>query len=284
MFVFDTVEPERLPITQSKEWQGLPIDVEVLRVQKVRPLTRDLAEQNVCQKRFAKAPGGVSISPLGVDYAGTLGCYLLGENAGRPAVFLLSNNHVLADMDRLPVGTPIVQPGPEKPSCQTSSEDVLAELHSMIPLRFPVSYGDTQKNLFDAALALVTQPARIAKSRMAGGISYDPSKVVTPKPGMRVVKVGRATGPTRGIITGTQAKPVKIDYGTPEAPRLAVFDRTVTIVGDAGQPFSLPGDSGAVILEERTGHPLALLMAGDGISSTACELGPLCEQWHAWPL
>jgi hypothetical protein len=65
---------------------------------------------------------------------------------------------------------------------------------------------------------------------------------------------------------------------------IAEFDGCIEIEGEGGQSFSMPGDSGAVILEEETGHPSALLFAGDGVHTTACDLGSLCRRLGAWPL
>ena len=63
-----------------------------------------------------------------------------------------------------------------------------------------------------------------------------------------------------------------------------MYTDVITIVGDAGQPVSLPGNSGAVILEEGTGHPVALLFAGDDKNTSACDLGTLCQSLRAWPV
>ena len=101
---------------------------------------------------------------------------------------------------------------------------------------------------------------------------------------MRVMKMGRTTGFTRGIITATNIQGTQVNYGTPQFPRIAVFQDTIRIIGDENKPFSLPGDSGSVILEEATGHPIALLFAGDGVRTTACDLGALCQQLRAWPI
>jgi len=101
---------------------------------------------------------------------------------------------------------------------------------------------------------------------------------------MRVMKMGRTTGFTRGRITATNVQGVEVNYGTPQFPRIAVFRGITVVVGDGGNPFSLPGDSGSVILEEATGHPVALLFAGDGVKTMACDLGALCQQLGAWPV
>jgi hypothetical protein len=139
-------------------------------------------------------------------------------------------------------------------------------------------------NRFDAAIAIVTDEALIRRGAMFGGIRYDPSRVATPVPGMKVTKCGRTTGVTRGIVTATDVDGVLINYGTNQNPRLAVFNDTVEIVSTAGGSFSMPGDSGSVILEENTGHPVALLFAGDGTNTTACALGPLCRRLRATPV
>jgi hypothetical protein len=85
------------------------------------------------------------------------------------------------------------------------------------------------------------------------------------------------------VITAIHVNTVQINYGTQANPRIAVFDDTITILGDDGQPFSLPGDSGSAIVSRDTGRPVALLFAGDGRSTTACDLGGLCRQFQVLP-
>jgi hypothetical protein len=247
------------------------------------------------RERIRPIVGGVSISPLNANFVGTLGCFLLRRNVDTEEVFVLSNNHVLADVDRLPHGTQIVQPGPELPPFVTDPHDAFAALHTTIPIQFPSSGNQPVFNRFDAAIGNVTNGQIIARGSMFGMARagqpnpnnlpiYDPSRVVSPEPKMRVMKIGRTTGFTRGMITATNVQGLQVNYGTTEFPRIAVFRGTITIVGDNNQPFSLPGDSGSVILEESTGHPVALLFAGDGRTTDACDLGALCQQLGAWPV
>jgi len=40
---------------------------------------------------------------------------------------------------------------------------------------------------------------------------YDPSRVVSPEPDMRVMKMGRTTGFTRGRITATNGQGVQVN-------------------------------------------------------------------------
>ncbi|MGH9720001.1 MAG: hypothetical protein ACRD8O_07295, partial [Bryobacteraceae bacterium] len=226
--------------------------------------------------------GGISISPLNADFVGTLGCFVRRVTAGgTQQIFALSNNHVLADVDRLPIGTRIVQPGPETGPTQTA--DLFARLHTVIPIRFPAG-GQPVANRFDAAIATVTDQNLIRRGNMFGINNYDPARIAAPRPGMRVVKCGRTTGVTRGVVTATNVQGVNINYGTQQQPRITTFTDTVSIRNPGGPSFSRPGDSGSVILEEATGRPVALLFAGDGTTTTACEFGPLCTRLRIFPV
>ena len=322
VFVFDKVEGNvpGIPATYGAN-NEIPVDVEHLPIQAIRATKKKGgkggkkhaadAEAEVVgtaaapaagpqaaapqQERIRPIIGGISISPLNANFVGTLGCFLLRHNVDTDEIFVLSNNHVLADVDRLPHGTRIVQPGPEVPPFLTDPQNAFAALHTTIPLQFPAVSGQPVFNRFDAALANVTNGEIIQRGSMfrmarAGEANpnnlpvYDPSRVVSPEPDMRVMKMGRTTGFTRGRITATNVQGVEVNYGTPQFPRIAVFRGITVIVGDGGQPFSRPGDSGSVILEESTGHPVALLFAGDGVKTMACDLGALCQQVGAWPV
>ena len=327
VFVFDKVEGDvpGIPSTYGSNGQ-IPVDIEHLPIQTIRVARKGKSGGGAKKRRKAKgdsagaqsaiaaaAPpvtpqaippqrerirpivGGVSISPLNANFVGTLGCFLLRPNVDTEEIFVLSNNHVLASVDRLPQGTRIVQPGPEVPPFHTDPQDAFATLHTTIPIQFPAGSTQPVFNRFDAAIANVTNGQIIQRGSMFGMLRvgqpnpnnlpmYDPGRVVSPEPDMRVMKIGRTTGFTRGRITATNVQGVEVNYGTPQFPRIAVFRGVTVIVGDGGNPFSLPGDSGSVILEEATGHPVALLFAGDGVKTMACDLGGLCQQLGAWPV
>ena len=329
VFVFDKVEDEVPGIPSAYGANGqIPVDIEHLPIQTIRGPRKgksgggtkkprkgkaDAADAQAAMAGAAAAPiampqalaaqqqrirpivGGVTISPLNANFVGTLGCFLLRPNVDTEEIFVLSNNHVLANVDGLPQGTRIVQPGPEMPPFVTDPNDAFAALHTTIPLQFPAGATQPVFNRFDAAIANVTNGPMIQRGSMFGMLRvgqpnpnnapvYDPSRVVSPEPDMRVMKMGRTTGFTRGRITATNVQGVEVNYGTPHFPRIAVFRGITVIVGDGGNPFSLPGDSGSVILEEATGHPVALLFAGDGVKTMACDLGALCQQLGAWPV
>ena len=303
LFVFDKVPPDTPGLVHEESHEGTPVDVEQLPVQLVRQqvATTDVGffealqtfgqngaagvDQTPAQrKRFDPVIGGVSISPLGAPFVGTLACFLERRTLDTRELLVLSNNHVLADVNRLPLGTKIVQPGPEVPPFTTSEADVFAALHTIIPVQFPAADGEPVVNRFDAAIANVTDGNRVKVGEIFGGVPYQPGKVIPPRPGMRVVKAGRTTGVTHGTITATHVQGLQVNYGDSQGPRIAIYNDAISIAGDLGQPFSQPGDSGSLIVEENTGSPVALLFAGDGRSTSACELGPLCHRLRAWPV
>jgi hypothetical protein len=250
------------PALLMKRYRGIPVDVEEIPVSPVLPplpgpeTAREAVPPN--RRRVRPVVGGVSIAPLGQSYVGTLGCFV--RKGGR--LHALSNNHVLANVDSLPPGTPIVQPGPE--SRPSSRRDVFARLAEAVPVRF----GRNERNEIDAAIARV-EAGRLARGgalfQMPGGpIPYDPSRTVPPRPGLEVAKVGRSSGLTRGVVVDVALDGIRVNYGSEELPAVSAPFRGILVVraGDPREPFSLPGDSGSLIVEAATGRPVAVLFAG----------------------
>jgi hypothetical protein len=273
LFVYHKASLADLGESAIHDFAGIEVDVEQLPIQAIR------AQRGHIRPIVA----GVSIAPLGAAFVGTLGAFVRRRLPQGEQIFALSNNHVLADVDRMPLGTQIVQPGPEVPPFSTNPADAFAALHTAIPLRFPAG-GIPAVNRFDAALANVLDISSIIQGSMFGGIRYDPSRISPAVPGMQVIKCGRTTGITRGIVTAIGIDGIQVNYGTNSQPRIAVFDDAIQVVSNTAQPFSMPGDSGSVILEEETGHPVALLFAGDGFHTTACDLVTLCTQLNVLPV
>jgi hypothetical protein len=279
VYVYDKANLGAQTPSMMKSYNGVEVDVEPLPIQQAlsMPAPAAVAPQ---RERHRPVVGGISISPLNEFFVGTLGCFLRRVSAGTEQIFALSNNHVLVDTNRLPIGTPIVQPGPEIEPTQPG--DVFAALSAFIPIQFPNTRLQPVTNRFDAAIAVVANRTLIETGRMFGINNYTP-RLATALPGMRVIKSGRTTGVTTGIVRAVNVDRVQINYGTRTAPRIATFNDTIEIVGDAG-PFSAPGDSGSVILNRGTGQPVALLFAGDGRTTTACDLGGVCRRFQALPV
>jgi len=299
VYVFDKADLGDQTPALMKAYEGVEVDVETLPIQQAlaktaaakaraataprasKSATKTAAAADLAQRRRHRpVVAGLSIAPANESFVGTLGCFLRRITAGTEQVFALSNNHVLADTNRLPIGTQIVQPGPEV--APTRPGDVFAALSAFIPLQFPTSRLEPVANRFDAAIAVVSD-MRLIKTRSMFRINNYTPQLATALPGMRVIKSGRTTGVTTGTVTSVNVDRVQVNYGTRTSPRIATFNDTIEIVGDSG-PFSAPGDSGSVILNRDTGRPVALLFAGDGRTTTACDLGGICRRFQALPV
>lgn len=191
--------------------------------------------------RYRPAPGGVSVGHFRIT-AGTIGC--LVKKGG--LLFVLSNNHVLADVNQGRPGDPIVQPGPFDGGHVPA--DTIATLTTFIPIDF------TKPNTVDCAIAQA-QPKLVTPQNKALGKLKLPT--VPAKLNMLVRKCGRTTQLTRGRVTDTNAT-VRVGYGPAGT---AVFQGQIIVQSLNRQPFSQGGDSGSLIVTD-TNQPVALLFAG----------------------
>ncbi|HEX2887346.1 hypothetical protein [Vineibacter terrae] len=98
-----------------RSFEGVDVDVERLPIQVALARRRAAALPAIAshRARHRSILGGVSVAPLDVDYVGTLGCFVKSKGRGQQRIYALSNNHVLADTNKLPIGTQVCQPGPE---------------------------------------------------------------------------------------------------------------------------------------------------------------------------
>lgn len=191
--------------------------------------------------RYRPALGGVSIGHYKIT-AGTLGCLVKDKKTG--GVFILSNNHVLANSNDAQKGDPILQPGPydggKKP------KDILAHLERWIEIEFK-----TKGNLVDAALAKPRQKPMVNPEIVEVGI---PKGVGRAKLGMSVQKSGRTTGYTTGKVKDISAV-VKVNYDR----KVALFRNQIITTA-----MSQGGDSGSLVLDQKK-RAVGLLFAGSEV-------------------
>jgi S1-C subfamily serine protease len=191
----------------------------------------------------------VSIGHVAIT-AGTLGC-LTSEG------YILSNNHVLANSNNAQPGDHILQPGPHDGG--TVESDLIATLHNFIPVEFGCPVLDkivgggnrvarligsryrlkginNAENLVDAALANPMSSDLVTPEILGIG---EPVGTAEAELGMDVVKSGRTTEVTAGVVTqiGVTAN---VMYGN----QMAIFVDQVM----AG-PMCAGGDSGSVVLD-----------------------------------
>lgn len=237
-----------------KSVDGLPVDVEevgLLRRQQTAAPAAPVALPNP-RVRMRPARPGSSIgflSPL-FRMAGTFGALVTDGTD----VFVLSNNHVIADENRLPLGSPIVQPGTLDGG---TPADAIAELTKFIALK-------PKGNTVDAAIARALRRADVSPDVLHIG---PPRGVARASIDMAVHKFGRTTSYTVGRVTSVDTD-VKITYETGTFR----FDDQIIIVGRGGKPFSAAGDSGSLILERGTNLAVGLLFAGSSSHTVANHL------------
>ncbi len=217
-------------------------------------------------------PTGVSVGHPTIT-AGTIGARVTdGSN-----VFILSNNHVLADNNNAVIGDTIVQPGAFDGGVNT--DDAIATLSDYEPISFVTN------NTMDAAIALTT-PAELGISTPVGeygspvgyGVpnaelhpAYGDPQIIGDEDmslllGTAVQKVGRTTGVTTGSVTTVNAS-VSVCYNAPDCTQIAVFIDQV-IIGPSG--FSAGGDSGSLIVtDDAFAQGVGLLFAGNGTITIA---------------
>lgn len=202
---------------------------------------------------------GCSISPADVSYSGTLGCFCRDQLTGD--IGILSNNHVLGNINRTKPGTPIVQAA--RGDLGSSPADNIADFTRMVPIQF-----GGMPNAVDAAFAKLTDHNRGEDRSTIFDSSEPPLPVVklAPQnpvqafPGMPVLKTGRTTRHRKGRVVAINVNNYLVNM---PGVGVARFDNQV-IVEMANNPvasFSEPGDSGSLITDHK-GNPVALLFAG----------------------
>lgn len=195
---------------------------------------------------------GGSISHIDGDF-GTIGPFV--DIGGE--IFLLSNNHVLANNNQAELGDTILVPG--RGDGRRFRSGQAAELAEYFEIFFEPGICNT----LDVALA-----------RMEAGTAFDPYTLSgTPTgPGRsqfrgnmsrvhkrdRVWKVGSSSGWTSGTISHIGAS-ISVRYDIDGQPWDACFQDQIVIEGDDG-PFSSGGDSGSLILNSRN-EAVALIFA-----------------------
>lgn len=230
------------------------------------------------QGRMRPARPGISIGHYLIT-AGTFGCLVQKNNQ----VFILSNNHVLANSNDAQVGDPIWQPGKYDGG---TSADQIGTLEQFIPIGFPgtptppptpgcsplaaimklfnpgsapvVQINEPGNNTVDCAIARPTTPDLVTPDILNIGI---PTGVGTATLGTQLQKMGRTTGYTTGQIIQIDVT-VSVDYGG----KIATFKNQLM----AGA-MSAGGDSGSAVLDMQK-RVVGLLYAG---SDTTTILNPI---------
>jgi hypothetical protein len=225
------------------------------------------------------APAGVSVGHYNIT-AGTLGIWVKKHDADDNKWYMLSNNHVLANVNAGVVSDPIVQPGTYDGGMV--SEDTIATLSEFIPITFAEVPSDCKvasaiswflnlistivlgrstklkpyanldlENYVDCALALPLNQNDVDTSiNDIGNHTGMTKKSIL---GMKVQKSGRTSGVTTGEVSQVDVT-VAVDMGDGNT---AIFSDQVIATGS----MSSPGDSGSIVLDMEK-NIVGLLFAG----------------------
>lgn len=238
--------------------------------------------------KMRPAKPGISIGHINTS-AGTFGALVQDLKSGK--VFILSNNHVLANLTdgrdgRASIGDPILQPGRYDGGTEN---DILGHLHKYVPLyrelqqstcplagkvkragqfilntvksdyRIELFKNNHQENIVDAALAKPAADNMVHPKIMEVGV---PEGVIEAVPGMNVLKSGRSTGLTTGTVKVIEAT-LRINVG--EENSVIMSEQIVC------SPMGSPGDSGSLILNQQL-KATGLLCAGSNLATIANKI------------
>ena len=213
-------------------------------------------------QRQRPAPLGFSVGHPAIT-AGTIGARVR-DALGR--VYILSNNHVLANTNNASIGDPQYQPGPFDGGTAADQIATLSDFQV-------ISFSGTANNTMDAAIAQSSSDvldnagpsddgygmpnATIYGDANGDGLFDDRNALL----GLNVQKYGRTTGRTHGQISGVNAT-VTVCYevsGFTCTKSARFVDQLIISPGT----FSDGGDSGSLIVtDDGNLNPVALLFAG----------------------
>ncbi len=194
---------------------------------------------------------GISIGHPSVT-AGTVACVVTQGCH----TMVLSNNHVLADSNAANVGDLILQPGVFDGGIYPS--DSVGTLYDWVDIEMATS----ATNRVDAAIALI-DGQDFTNETFPDGYGNPRASWKVPEAGLDVMKYGRTTRYTEGVITGVNAI-VLVNYNT----CCARFIGQVVIEPVGNPDFALGGDSGALVVarngpDDRRPVALVFAVAGD---------------------
>ncbi len=203
------------------------------------------------QGRHRPGVPGLSVSPWGKSYRGTIGFYAWDRDTDQPV--LVSNNHVLADEDRVPIGTPIIQPGGA-----SERRNIVGVLDRATALRFGGA-----PNVIDAARAALRGAGdffegwndAFASQRVSGFRALTRGDLGAP-----AAKIGSTTAITRLVVSAVEVDGLAVRYGRGSA----VFNDQHEFTGAGTAPGSLGGDSGSAI---GVGENIVALLFAGGVDS-----------------
>jgi hypothetical protein len=208
---------------------------------------------SVRRSRQRPVMAGISSAHFAVT-AGTIAAFCRSTSDGDDpdAVYVLSNNHVFANVNNSQIGDDLFQQGPLDGG---TNADRFAVLHRFVPIQL----GGQQPNRVDAAIGELLPQVQVDKQICTIGHL---SGTATAFENMRVCKHGRTTGYTEGTVFDPSIDSlVGMDHNNPGI--VALFQNQLRINVTAPFPaFGLGGDSGSLVVAQETREAVGLYNAG----------------------
>lgn len=228
----------------------------------------DATDYNNPQTKERPAPNGFSVGHPDIT-AGTIGARVKDASG---AVYILSNNHVIANSNNASIGDATLQPGPYDGGTAADQIGTLADFETII-------MGGTA-NTMDAAIARVSNGSDLAGATPTWAYGAPGTTVYTGDLlNMGVQKFGRTTGHTTGTVSEVNVT-VSVCY-VPRGYFACAESATFTgQIGISPGTFSSGGDSGSLIVTNDARKDLVgLLFAGSSTRTLANPIAPVLARF-----
>jgi hypothetical protein len=238
----------KYPLEQLPPGTIVPTEVTA---EEARPIRTDVIETGPLDAfqdttRYRPVPGGCSIGPQQSNSAGTLGGWAADNTDD--TIVLLTNNHVISNLDTQPTLRGVCQPG--RLDGGTFPADQIGTLKRDVALTTVPSTSPT----LPAATAVDAAIGTMTVDRTDNVLNVGPAiyELQSPTLGMNVQKRGRTTQlTTNGTITSINGT-FTISYRN--RTRLGRIANSFVITSTDGNQFSAAGDSGSLITNQQRGQ------------------------------
>ena len=224
--------------------------------------------------------------------AGTLTALARRTDVDDDRVFGLSCNHVIGGCTTTRPGTPIVIPGIRDVSPEWPAITVVGRHHAAAPMSQGLPSVFQIEHNMDLACFELTAPSKVSSIQGSGEGKYDtPTRFAGEvAAGLDVKKWGRSTGLTTGQVSDVVVGGEPVDYNITsyfgpmdsQSFKGTVFFDEVYEISPRGGPFSLGGDSGALVVTDVDGaeEVVGIVIAGAREKSLALPLKPMLDRLH----
>jgi hypothetical protein len=218
----------------------------------VKPIGKLLPQANV---RKSPIKSGYSVGHRSIT-AGTVGAIV---KKGRK-YFILSNSHVLALNGKGKIGDKVTYPGPSDGG--SLPYDEVATLSDFVPFKPSGKFV----NRVDAALKIIEERLEDLDFSI---LNAKPALATTvPVRGMTVVKRGRTSGDTESTVEDVNFRAI-IEYDG--VGKVGFLDQALC------RRYTGPGDSGAIVVDKKSGKIVGLHFAGASGGSVFNPIGPVMK-------